>query len=241
MTRKDMTAKITETRMSSDATPHTATARPVPGEPTLWSVTWLPGRTLTRDQAITAMTIAETVTARPVDQNGGRPLWRPHLESWAAELGLSADEAAEMALAPPDRGEDKRQRTASPAPVRTNHVGSLCPSWCTSDHAKVQVHMSDPVTSSSPGEPQVKIVQWGSGRYHSEPPAVTVFKGAALVQLSHADAEGLADLLEELADGSNPDQLRKLADEVHAAATVIDPARHLAATVAEISADREAQ
>ncbi len=44
-----MSTEITETEMSSDATPHTATARPVPGEPTLWSVTWLPGRALTRD------------------------------------------------------------------------------------------------------------------------------------------------------------------------------------------------
>jgi hypothetical protein len=33
---------------------------PVPGEPAPWSVTWLPGRALTRDQGITAMTIVET-------------------------------------------------------------------------------------------------------------------------------------------------------------------------------------
>jgi hypothetical protein len=46
MTRSGISTKITATEMRSDATPHTATAWPVPGEPTLWSVTWLPGRAL---------------------------------------------------------------------------------------------------------------------------------------------------------------------------------------------------
>jgi hypothetical protein len=63
MTRSGRSTGVTDTVMSSDATPHTATAWPVPGEPTLCSVTWLPGRALTRDQAITAITIAEIVTA----------------------------------------------------------------------------------------------------------------------------------------------------------------------------------
>jgi hypothetical protein len=67
--------------MSSAATPHTATAWPAPGEPTLWSVTWLPGRALTRDQAITAMTIAETVAGTPVlsmaPKATGGPTWSP--------------------------------------------------------------------------------------------------------------------------------------------------------------------
>lgn len=39
-----MATRITDTAMSSDVTRHTATAWPVPDEPTLWSVTWLPGR-----------------------------------------------------------------------------------------------------------------------------------------------------------------------------------------------------
>lgn len=94
-----MSTKITETEMSSDMTPHTATAWPVPDEPTLWSVTWLPGRALTRDQAITAMTIAE-MAAEPAGTRNGAEGWRMNLGSWAAELGLTADEAAEMASAP---------------------------------------------------------------------------------------------------------------------------------------------
>ena len=49
---------VTDAEISSNATPHTATAWPVPANPTLWSVAWLPGHALTRDQAITAMTIA---------------------------------------------------------------------------------------------------------------------------------------------------------------------------------------
>ena len=65
MTPNGMSTKITDTEMRSDATPHTATARRVPGEPTLWSVTWLLGLALNRDQSITAMTIAETL-ARPM-------------------------------------------------------------------------------------------------------------------------------------------------------------------------------
>ena len=86
MTRSGMSTKITGTEMSSDVTPHTATAWPVPGEPALWPVTWLPGRALTRDQAITAMTIARTVAAHAGTQNSAEG-WRLNLESRAAELG----------------------------------------------------------------------------------------------------------------------------------------------------------
>jgi hypothetical protein len=47
---------ITDTSMSSPATPHTAAA--TGGG---WTVSWLPGRILTRDQATTAMVIANIV------------------------------------------------------------------------------------------------------------------------------------------------------------------------------------
>lgn len=75
---------ITDQIMRSAATPHTA-SHSEHG----WQVTWLPGRTLSRNQAVTAMTIAQTVG------NGIEPgdrLW-PHIESWAAELGLSGPDA----------------------------------------------------------------------------------------------------------------------------------------------------
>jgi hypothetical protein len=237
-----MSTKITETEMSSDATPHTATAWPVPGEPTLWSVTWLPGRALTRDQAITAMTIAETVAAHADTQNSA-VRWRLHLGSWAAELGLSADEAVKMASAPLARSEDEGQGTVKVATVRTNEVGSLCRVWCSTEHVTrdrtIHTHISDPMTSKPSWEPQVRLVQDGSDRYRPGQPMVDVSKIAAGLQLDAYQAERFVNLLNELADDCTPDQLRALADEVRAAASVIDPARQLAATVAEISAARE--
>jgi hypothetical protein len=60
-----------------------------------WAVSWLPGRTLTRNQAITALTIAEASAAGPGDR-----IW-PHIEGWAAELGLSSREAAARAAESP--------------------------------------------------------------------------------------------------------------------------------------------
>lgn len=84
-----MTMEITETRMSSLVTRHTA-ERDGDG----WRVTWLPGRLVTRDQAITALTIAElaaTGQAVPGTRN-----WTAITE-WAAELGLTAEHAVAMA------------------------------------------------------------------------------------------------------------------------------------------------
>jgi hypothetical protein len=96
-----MSTTITSTQMTSDATRHTATAWPVPGEPTLWSVTWLPGRALTRDQAITAMTIAEVVAVTDLTDNRHR-MWL-FIDGWAEELGISGPHAvAESSLSPED-------------------------------------------------------------------------------------------------------------------------------------------
>jgi hypothetical protein len=94
---------ITEGCMISDTTPHIARAWPVPGEPTTWSVTWLPGRCLTRDQAITAMTIAEVVAEHEVAR---KPLeldlaWWGHLCGWAEELGLTGAVAVVKAAEEP--------------------------------------------------------------------------------------------------------------------------------------------
>lgn len=54
-----------------------------------WEVTWLPDRVLGRNEAVTAMTIAERV-GRGIEI--GDKLW-PHLDGWAAELGLSGPDA----------------------------------------------------------------------------------------------------------------------------------------------------
>ena len=86
---------ITDTHMSSPDTPHTATAK---GEG--WEVSWLPGRTLDRNQAITAMTIADMVGGRGVPR-ADDPIWM-HLDGWAAELGLTAPAAVARALTRPE-------------------------------------------------------------------------------------------------------------------------------------------
>jgi hypothetical protein len=70
-----MSTQITDILMVSDETPHTATRQP----DGTWLLSWLPDRALTRNQAITGMTLAETV-ARGIAPGG--KLW-PHVESWA--------------------------------------------------------------------------------------------------------------------------------------------------------------
>jgi hypothetical protein len=87
-----MSIGITDDQMTCTATGHTAHR----GEAG-WQVSWLPGRTLTRNQAITAMTLGEAAARNP--QPGDR-LWS-FAEGWATELGLpSAAEAVHMARGP---------------------------------------------------------------------------------------------------------------------------------------------
>jgi hypothetical protein len=86
--------RITDTHMTSPNTPHTATATDAG-----WEVSWLPGRTLDRNQATTAMTIADIVGGRGVGLSDD-PIW-PFLDNWAAELGLSGPDAVVRASEPP--------------------------------------------------------------------------------------------------------------------------------------------
>jgi len=86
---------ITDTQMSSPATPHTAAASGGG-----WEVSWLPGRTLDRNQAITAMTIADIIGGRGVPRVDD-PIWM-HLDGWAAELGLTAPDAVRRASTRPE-------------------------------------------------------------------------------------------------------------------------------------------
>ena len=80
---------INENRMfSKDGdTPHTATRQ---GDH--WEVSWLPGRKLSRNEAVTAMTLAWEVTL-DASPHGSR--W-PFIVAWAAELGLSGQRAVAM-------------------------------------------------------------------------------------------------------------------------------------------------
>lgn len=102
-----MATKISDTEMSSDQTRHTAAA--VDGSRYgSWTVTWLPGLCLSYSQAITAMTIAEVIGAHDVlgdPLHAGHRLW-PHLDSWAAELGVTGPHAvAQASLSPEDHAD----------------------------------------------------------------------------------------------------------------------------------------
>lgn len=91
-----MTLTIDDDHIRSDHTMHTA--RPASGTRHAWEVSWLPGRLLDRNTAITAMTLADM--AGPGDLHTRQRLW-PHIENWAAELGLTGSDALNRAAQPP--------------------------------------------------------------------------------------------------------------------------------------------
>jgi hypothetical protein len=78
--------RIDDALMSSSVTGHTA--RMTTG--TTWSVSWLGDRQLTRNQAITALTLAELVAAGVIGP--AHKQW-PHIKTFAAELDLTGDDA----------------------------------------------------------------------------------------------------------------------------------------------------
>ena len=90
-----MALTINDTAMTSDQTAHTARHAP---ERNGWEVSWLPGQTLDRNTAITAMVLADTA-AEP-DLAEGHRLW-PYVQGWAEELGLTAPEAIARTSQPP--------------------------------------------------------------------------------------------------------------------------------------------
>jgi hypothetical protein len=106
-----MTLKIDDNDMSSDRTAHTARYAP---DRNGWEVSWLPGQTLDRNTAITAMILADTTAEQDLDEE--HRLW-PHLQSWATELGLTAPDAIARTSQPP--GDINAQRVrASRQPDR---------------------------------------------------------------------------------------------------------------------------
>ena len=60
-------------------------------------MSWLPGRALDRNSAITAMTLAGH--AREPDLDERHRLW-PFIQGWAAELGLTGPDAINRASEP---------------------------------------------------------------------------------------------------------------------------------------------
>ena len=96
-----MTLTINDTTMTSDQTPHTARHAPSRNG---WEVSWLPRRVLDRNSAITAMILADTTADERVRE--GHRLW-PHIQSWAAELGLTGTDAvAAISQSPGDPGRE---------------------------------------------------------------------------------------------------------------------------------------
>ena len=96
-----MTVTIDDTTMTRDQTAHAA--RLARGSQHLWEVSWLPGRALDRNSAITAMTLADS--AGEHDLNEQHHLW-PFIQGWAAELGLTGSDAISRA----SRTDSLRQR-----------------------------------------------------------------------------------------------------------------------------------
>lgn len=89
-----MALSILDEIISSDRTAHTAHAVPGKG----WEVSWLPGRPLSRNNAITAMVLADA-TAQG-DARPGHSLWT-FAEGWAGELGLGTPDALDRIASPP--------------------------------------------------------------------------------------------------------------------------------------------
>ena len=104
-----MTLTINDTTMTSDQSAHTARHAP---DRNGWEVSWLPGQILDRNTAITAMTLADTLTERDVRED--HRLW-PHIQGWAEELGLSAPDAiAQASQLPSDTNRQQEQASWQP-------------------------------------------------------------------------------------------------------------------------------
>jgi hypothetical protein len=106
-----MTLKIDDTTMTSDQTAHTARHAP---DRDGWEVSWLPGQTLDRNTAITAMTLADTTAEHDLAE--GHRLW-PAVQSWAEELGLTAPQAVAR-ISQPHGGTSRQQEHAGRQPDR---------------------------------------------------------------------------------------------------------------------------
>ena len=106
-----MALTINDSFMTSDRTDHTARHAP---DRNGWEVSWLPGQTLDRNTAITAMILADTSAER--DLHEGDRLW-PHIQGWAEELGLAASDAIEQVSQPPS-DPNRQQEPASWQPDR---------------------------------------------------------------------------------------------------------------------------
>ena len=82
-----MDLAMTDSRITSRETAHSAIRRG-----NTWEVSWLPGKQLSRHQAISAMALAWQVADNAAVTGSGWPL----IAGWAAELGMSGTQAVAM-------------------------------------------------------------------------------------------------------------------------------------------------
>ena len=75
-------------------------------------MSWLPGRPMDRNSAITAMVLADAAGSG-ADHRGHR-LW-PFIDAWAAELGLVASDALSRASQPPEGRGTRKDASAERA------------------------------------------------------------------------------------------------------------------------------
>lgn len=98
-----MPIAITDEEITSEKTQHVARRMAADVQDEAWSVSWLPARVLTRNQAITAMTISELVASHDVlgdPMHSGHRLW-PLIDNLARELGISGPHAVvETSISP---------------------------------------------------------------------------------------------------------------------------------------------
>jgi len=106
-----VTLTINDTAMTNDQSAHTARHAP---ERNGWEVSWLPGQTLDRNTAITAMVLAGTAAEPGLGE--GHRLW-PFVQGWAAGLSLTATEAIARTSQRPG-GTSRQQDHASRQPDR---------------------------------------------------------------------------------------------------------------------------
>ena len=106
-----MALTIWDHSITSDRTAHTA--RPVAHEEHRWEVSWLPGRSMDRNSAITAMVLADQ--AGNDDLNERHRLW-PHIEGWATELGLTGHDAVNSISQPGAPGQQHGREREWPDP-----------------------------------------------------------------------------------------------------------------------------
>jgi hypothetical protein len=129
--RTAMTLTINDDSISGDHTRHTA--RPAPGRRHAWEISWLPGRLVDRNTAITAMVLADTAGSCGLR---ARHRLRPHIQSWAGELGLAAPDALARASRPPgcglSSGPTGWRSSATPKPhLRPPSRSALLAKWPT--------------------------------------------------------------------------------------------------------------